>query len=187
MICDPADVTDSKCNGLFIFLSTVTEKVENFQRRGKSYLQSISEFEALPQRDGCDISSATPNRPSSHSMRWLHHCWVFSHLLLSSLFESWLLAWVCFICSVNLSAGACPIFVTSTECEISLVHHLAVGMRCDDVWRLSADHVMNSPGLLSPSAFCILQVIKNWRCRSPGNKAHCFTHTNHMQHTTPTL
>ena len=61
MICDPADVTDSKCNGLFIFLSTVTEKVENFQRRGKSYLQSISEFEALPQRDGCDISSATPN------------------------------------------------------------------------------------------------------------------------------
>jgi len=36
-----ADVTDSKRNSLFTFVSTVTEKLENrnkFQSRGKSYL-----------------------------------------------------------------------------------------------------------------------------------------------------
>jgi len=36
-----ADVTDSRCNSLFTFVFTVTEKLENqnkFQRRGKSYL-----------------------------------------------------------------------------------------------------------------------------------------------------
>ena len=36
-----ADITDSRYNSLFTFVSTVTEKLENrnkFQRRGKSYL-----------------------------------------------------------------------------------------------------------------------------------------------------
>ena len=36
-----ADVTDSRRNSLFTFVSTVTEKLENrnkFERRGKSYL-----------------------------------------------------------------------------------------------------------------------------------------------------
>jgi len=49
MICGTADVTDSRCNSLFTFLSTATEKLKNqnkFQRRGKSYLYNISRFEA---------------------------------------------------------------------------------------------------------------------------------------------
>ena len=46
MICD---ITDSRCNSLFTFLSSAREKVENqnrFQRGGKSYLQNLSRFEA---------------------------------------------------------------------------------------------------------------------------------------------
>ena len=41
MIRGTADVTDSKHNSLFTFVSIVTEKLETrkkFQRRGKSYL-----------------------------------------------------------------------------------------------------------------------------------------------------
>ena len=34
---------------------------------------------------------------------------------------------------VELSAGACPIFVASMECKIGLVDHLAVERRCDDM------------------------------------------------------
>ena len=37
----------------------------------------------------------------------------------------------------------------------------------------TADHVMKFPRL-SPSLFCILQVIKNWRRRRPGNEASEF-------------
>ena len=98
-----------------------------------SYLQFIFELEALPLRDGCDISSATPN-----SIVFSLHEIIASLLSIFTLItqqpfgmESWFSAWVCFICSVNLSAGTCPIFVASTECEIGLVHHLAVERRCD--------------------------------------------------------
>ena len=41
MVCGTAYVMDSRCNNLFTFVVTVTEKLENqnkFQRRGKSYL-----------------------------------------------------------------------------------------------------------------------------------------------------
>jgi len=41
VICGMADITDSRRNSIFTFVSTVTEKLENrnkFQRRGKSYL-----------------------------------------------------------------------------------------------------------------------------------------------------
>ena len=108
-------------------------------------------------------------------MRLLHHCWV---LITQQTFgmESWFLAWACSIRSVNLSAGTCPNFVASTECEIGLVHNLAVERRCDDIWRLchrSRDEFSRP----SPSAFCILQVNKNWRCRSTVSHIHCMQHT----------
>ena len=57
-------------------------------------------------------------------MRWLHHCWVFSRLVLRSLLESWLLAWVWFICSLWLSAGTGPIFVASTELNARLASYV---------------------------------------------------------------
>jgi len=43
-------------------------------------------------------------------------------LSLGTELESWLLAWVCFMHSVQLSPGACPIFLESTEWKISLAH-----------------------------------------------------------------
>jgi len=33
-----ADIMDSRCNGLFTFLSTAIEKIDKLQRRSRSYL-----------------------------------------------------------------------------------------------------------------------------------------------------
>jgi len=51
---------------------------------------------------GCHISGETPNIAifSLHKMIASLTFWVFLRLLLSSLLESWLLAWVRFTCMV---------------------------------------------------------------------------------------
>jgi len=38
MFHSKADVMDSRCNGLFTFLSTAIEKIDKLQRRSRSYL-----------------------------------------------------------------------------------------------------------------------------------------------------
>ena len=38
VIQSTADIMDSRCNGLFTFLSTAIEKLDKFQRRSRSYL-----------------------------------------------------------------------------------------------------------------------------------------------------
>ena len=56
-----ADIMDSRCNGLFTFLSTAIEKIDKLQRRSRSYLWKISRFTDLQLKNGCNTSDITPN------------------------------------------------------------------------------------------------------------------------------
>ena len=71
----------------------------------------------------------------------------------------------CFTGRAYLYSGTCFDSVASRgyECEY------AFASRVCDVSR-AADHVMKFPRP-SPSIFCVLQVIKHWRRRRPGNEA----------------
>ena len=71
----------------------------------------------------------------------------------------------CFTGRAYLYSGTCFNSLASRgyECEYAFASRV-----CDI--SCAADHVMKFPRP-SPSIFCILQVIKHWRCRRPGNEA----------------
>ena len=94
------------------------------------------------------------------------------------------MAWVCFMRSVLLSAGTWPTFVTSTQCKIGLMYQLTVERRCDGIWRSCHESCDEIPQAFSLH-FCVLQAIKNWRCRKPANEASAALHCSGT--TTPTF
>jgi len=87
MIHDMAVITDSRCNGLFMFFSTAREKLENLnkiQRRGRVLPQEhISRFEVKLWRDSYSISvqlhSSTRRCVTAEHFHACHLAAVWSH------------------------------------------------------------------------------------------------------------
>ena len=71
MIRGTADVTGSRLEDIFTFISPVTEKLEKqdkFQPKDKSCLYNIPESEAGPLKDGSAASVANP-KAAAFSLR----------------------------------------------------------------------------------------------------------------------
>ena len=94
------DITDSRRNSVFTFLSTATEKLENrnkSERRGRSYLHSISGGSKLNHQGMAVIQVVQLQIVPSFSLHKMTTSLLdIFRFALRGLLDSWLLAWECF-------------------------------------------------------------------------------------------
>ena len=118
MICGTHDVTDSRHEDIFTFISPATEKLEQqdkFQSKDKSHLEKITESETEPLKDSSAGSIANP-KAAAFSLRKLNFVTAdisHSHVVR----QLFLLARICFVRLILFSVSACLVFVACTDTQ----------------------------------------------------------------------
>ena len=156
MICGTHDVTGSRHEDMFTYVSPVAEKLEKqdkFQPKDKSYLYNIlkSDSETELLKDGSTASVANPKAAAFFAIL-AKFVTANIHVSFGNSSELFFLAQICFLCLVLFSVSACFIFVASTERKISLLPSMAIHISMTTCDACVVDHELRFTRS-SPSIF----------------------------------